>query len=242
ILRLEADCPKYDQLKKDFLENSPVIKKLREDYADVLELLSNKTGRNVRNPEDVDYIYDLLFIQNNYYPGWPDWAQEGSKTLEDMRYLTAFSFQSICYTPEMQRLKGGPLLKELVKNLNDKQTGVMDKRRKFFMYSSHDTTVAVILHTMGVFDIQIPVYASLIMLELRQIESVGLNDTYHVKILLRNETNRDPYVLTVPNCGDPCTLETFNELMKSNIPGNWNKECEPDLNYQLYETVGFNIG
>jgi hypothetical protein len=130
---------------------------------------------------------------------------------------------------------------ELVTNLNDKKTGTMDKRRKFFMYSGHDTTVAVILHTMGVFDPQIPVYASLVTLELWQKEFES-NTTYHVKIFLRNETDREPYLLTVPNCGDPCTLEAFNELMKPNIPVDWNADCQRHSNQKFYDTVGFNVG
>ena len=43
------------------------------------------------------------------------------------------------YTDEFKRLKGGPLLKYLIQNMKDRRDKIMDERRKFFMYSAHDT-------------------------------------------------------------------------------------------------------
>ena len=81
----------------------------------------------------------------------------------------------------MQRLRGGPLVQELLKNFNEKVSQKLDKRRKFLMYSGHDTTLAVLLNTLGVFDPQLPPYASMVILELWEQDN-ELNTTYNVKV------------------------------------------------------------
>ena len=62
LLRMNAECPKYKKLKEHMLKHSEEAKQLRKRYESVFELLNNKTGKKVETAEDVDYIYDALFI------------------------------------------------------------------------------------------------------------------------------------------------------------------------------------
>ena len=125
--------------------------------------------------------------QHVHYGTWPDWAPEGSSTLEALRNITKFSFLALAYNLEMQRLRGGPLVHELLHNFNEKASSVMDKRRKFFMYSGHDTTLAVLMNTIGVYDPhELPPYASVLILELWEQEN-EINSTYNVKVTPRNQ-------------------------------------------------------
>ena len=42
----------------------------------------------------------------------------------------------------------------------------------------------------------------------------------------RNETDRDPYVLTLPNCDAFCPLKKFDQLTSHLRPKNWSVECQ----------------
>jgi len=81
-----------------------------------------------------------LFIQRLYNFTMPDWTNKiYPKYQQQLDDVSAFSFRMITYTAEMKRLKGGPLVKELIKNINSKVDQSLDARRKFFMFSAHDT-------------------------------------------------------------------------------------------------------
>lgn len=85
-------------------------------------------------------IPKLSFLKKIYNFTLPEWTEKIFPKYEDRLYaLDAFSFKMKSYTLELQRLKGGPLLKELISNMKGKMNQTMDVRRKFFMYSGHDT-------------------------------------------------------------------------------------------------------
>jgi len=64
----------------------------------------------------------------------------------------------------MQRLRIGPLLKDIVHKMKRKVNG--SEGRKMFLYSAHDTTVASLLNTLEVFNDMPPPYASAVIMEL----------------------------------------------------------------------------
>ena len=79
--------------------------------------------------------------------------------------------------------------------------------RKVYIYSGHDTTVAPILHTLGVFNGLAPPYASAILVEL--LDTNGL----YVKISYRNDSSPSPYPLTIPGCDHLCPLDKFKSRL-----------------------------
>lgn len=81
----------------------------------------------------------------------------------------------------MKRLWGGPLLNLLIKNMqaiavplggssnpDDAHSVSHGVNRKMLMYSAHDSTLARIMNTMGVFDPHCPPYAAALFVELHQ--------------------------------------------------------------------------
>lgn len=60
----------------------------------------------------------------------------------------------------------GPLIKEMVRNMEKKASGKLDPDRKMFMYSAHDETVANLLQGLQVFNQIPPPYFSSIIMEL----------------------------------------------------------------------------
>jgi len=80
--------------------------------------------------------------------------------------MTAFSFKIMTYTEELKRLRMGPLLGEIVSNMKGRVEKKLDSRKKLFVYSAHDTTVASLLNTLDVFNMLPPPYASAVFVEL----------------------------------------------------------------------------
>jgi len=128
----------------------------------------------------------------------------------------------ITYTEQMKRLKGGPLIKEMIEHMNDRISGTLDKRRKLFMFSAHDTTVSTFLNSLDIYNMIPPTYASLVLIDLLKNETSGQN---LVRISFKNTTDLEPYVLTIPGCEPLCPIEQFIRLAKPIIPEDWDAEC-----------------
>ena len=125
------------------------------------------------------------------------------------------------YNKEAKRVKCGPLLKNIIQNLDKKINGTIDE--KFWQYSGHDTTVASLLQCLGVFDGDQPDYAGAVFIELHQNEE----NQYEV-VLLYRKSPVEVKNLIIPNCSLYCPLEKFKELTKYVIPDDWEKECNSD--------------
>ena len=148
---------------------------------------------------------------------------------EELRDL---SFTVDTFTQEMKRLKGGPFVKEMVEHFDcvvDKTISPPD--RKMFMYSAHDTTVAPVLHTLGVFNMIAPPYASMVVVEL--LDRQGLV----VRVSYKNDSSAQPHVLTIPGCQQLCPLDRFKDLTASIRPADWRAECGLDTEDQTVQKV-----
>jgi len=51
-----------------------------------------------------------------------------------------------------------------------------------------------------------------------------------LQLLYRNNTStRNLFILNMPNCGQPCHLDTFLELTRPVVPIDWDHECHTTL-------------
>jgi len=95
--------------------------------------------------------------------------------------------------------------------------------KNVYLYTGHDSTVSMLLCTLGVYVPDIPEYAAAVVVELLEED----ND-YYVQLSYKNETyNKVAHILSHPNCTTPCPLATFQEIMAPFIPGDVEKECNP---------------
>ena len=100
------------------------------------------------------------------------------------------SFKLDTWTPEMTRLRAGPLLKTLWQRMDSiakqvRHKGSFEGEQKVVMYSAHDTTVAYFLNSIGAFDPPVaPAYASCVIIELFQNSS----GEFDIRLLFRNDT------------------------------------------------------
>ncbi|ODN05943.1 Lysosomal acid phosphatase [Orchesella cincta] len=221
LIRFKRKCPKFDELFDDFIHNSPMMKKINEDNKELYANLSANSGVNITTINEIDSFYATLFVEEFKGLDIPEWGRP-LKTDEHFQYLYNLSFQAKTYTPELQRLRTGPLVKYLTDNVNERVHNASLKTKMFFL-SGHDITLVDILNTFGVFDLHRPTYASVFILELHQDPNT---EKFFVEFFLRNDTTREPYKLTMPGCEFQCPLESFQNYTKRIIPNNWAAECQ----------------
>jgi lysosomal acid phosphatase len=101
-------------------------------------------------------------------------------------------------------------------------------KTKFFMYSAHDTTLVNVLNTLGLLDLQIPPYSSAFIMELHKKRNE--DGFYFVNILYRNETEKVPYKMVLPNCTFDCGYQQFTDFVRpfSVTSLDWDQECVVD--------------
>jgi len=224
LLSSHADCPRFDELQKE-IATGQFMRDIFVKNRDLFEYISTHAGENITDIVRLDYIYDTLLIENIYNKTLPDWTKRvfPDGTLEwkgKFKELRDLSFTVDTLNHELKRLKGGPFVKEMIQHFDMlAESTLKPANRKIFMYSGHDTTVAPVLHTLGVFNMIAPPYASMILVEL--LDRSGLV----VRVSYRNDSSHEPYVLTIPGCQQLCPLAQFKDLTADIIPADWRKEC-----------------
>ena len=215
LLSSHANCPRFTQLQEE-IEQGAWMQNIYRKNQELFDFISNKTGTRITDIVKLDYIYDCLLIENDNNLTLPAWT---NSIFPDGKFkeLRDLSFTVDTLTDELKRLKGGPLVKEMIQHFDEVRQNKTDM--KVYMYSAHDTTVAPLLHTLNVFNSLAPPYASLVLVEL--LEREGL----HVKLSYHNESGRPPYSLSLPGCEELCPLERFRSLTAQFIPGDILTEC-----------------
>lgn len=71
----------------------------------------------------------------------------------------------------------GPLLKQILRGMEEKSKK-LESKRNMFLYAGHDSTVSNLMMALKVWDEQIPVYNIMSIIELHHV-----NDVYGVKVI-----------------------------------------------------------
>ncbi len=217
VISNHAKCSKLEKLEKA-LDEDPEIKSLVDANAWLFQYLTEHSGANITNLWDIDYLFDVLFIEKLYNKSLPAWTQ---KVFPDqMRPLKDLTFKLNTWNGEMKRLRAGPMIQHILDHFNG---FIKDEHSlKLLMLSGHDTTLSAFLNGLDLFDPPIgPPYASMIIVELHKSPS-----DYFVRFSYRNETERAPYNLTLNQCSFDCPLRQLELLTQDLRPDNWAHECE----------------
>ncbi|XP_047472576.1 prostatic acid phosphatase-like isoform X1 [Penaeus chinensis] len=221
LLSVDQSCPR---IQKELVrqEELPVVKNVTQESQELFQFLTEKSGQNVTTILDVDYLYDTLRIEALYNLTLPDWTHD---VLPAMKELSDFSFEIVALSEELKRLRAGPIIGEMGKNMREKVAG-NTPQQKMFMYSAHDTTLAQLLLGLGVFNNVAPPYATTFIIELHKHNE----NEHYVKMFLRNDTKiiDPPYELHLPGCPDPCTLDDWLSITSQVVPEDWAAECKSD--------------
>ncbi|KAK6165528.1 hypothetical protein SNE40_022442 [Patella caerulea] len=207
-----TSCPKEEELRRNYLTTSKKFKKFNgnNDMKMLFQTISRMAGYR-DDPVDMGKfgkIADAVYCELKHNMPQPDVIKQNLDIL--MEWFNTSRRYYGPSTPEIIRIKTGPLVSKMVQSIENKVTDP-DSRDKLFLYSAHDTNVISLLSGLGCFnDIQ-PPYSSAVILELRKVEAM-----YYIHVLYRNDSSVDPYPFSVPGCGDEnkkCALSDFKRAM-----------------------------
>jgi hypothetical protein len=248
FINFGATCPRFAELKKEYIQSSPYARSINEDPENqqLFEYVSKHTGLSITDFELISDLYDTLKIQQTYNLTLPAWTKEVFP--EKMGKLAPIFFDERVLVPtvEAKRVKAGPLLKFITKNMDVKRHSPdltkeeidQHKKAKMYVLSGHDTTSSIFLGALGVFDTQFPSYASAAIVEMHKGDpsqpETNVADHY-VKVFFRNDTSVPPYEFEIPKCGYPCRLDTFKSLFADlMIDGKeWETACKSGGDKQI---------
>ncbi|XP_025738000.1 prostatic acid phosphatase isoform X2 [Callorhinus ursinus] len=221
------DCPRFKELKEETLKSTEFQERLHP-YKDFIETLPTFTGYHTQDLFGMwTKVYDPLFCESVHNFTLPSWATEDTMTkLKELSELCILSIYGIHKQKEKSRLQGGILVSEILNHM--KSATQPSNHRKLVMYSAHDTTVSGLQMALDVYNGILPPYASCHIMELYLEKG-----EYFVEMYYRNETQHEPYPLTLPGCTSSCPLTEFAELVAPVIPQDWSMECMTTSNDQV---------
>jgi len=233
------NCPRYQNMQHDVWVKNPVPEVVTENtkYKDLWDTV--RKGAGVTDTiENMWYIPDSIkieYLNNLTLPAWVT-----PSIFDHLMSFKDLGFQMMVYNRSMARLAGGNLLKKIQSNMKAKIE--KESKRKMFMYSAHDDTVAPLLAALGVYNNLAPPYASCVLVELWQDVSNG----YYVRVLYRNDTSivpKNPLLLTIPGCAENCSWSDFLKTTKESIPVDYEAECRLPpgtlVHQKLHDSVGY---
>ncbi|KAL1506808.1 hypothetical protein ABEB36_006099 [Hypothenemus hampei] len=213
-------CPRY---KKLLMERSklPEIKEYMKKYDKTFSILEKKTNRSM-NVLQAFFINNLFDIQTAI--GYPleEWSADVYP--EPLHSLVLDMYYSMISTTEMSRINAGFFLKKLLfateKEIN---TTLETSRKKIFLYSAHETNVAILLGKLAdAYSLTaIPPYGSYVIFELHKI-----NDSFGFKMFYQDYQQHHPKPLKIRGCSQDyfCSFQDFYHLVEELLPDG-DEEC-----------------
>ncbi|CAF3362231.1 unnamed protein product, partial [Rotaria sp. Silwood2] len=113
----------------------------------------------------------------------PSWASPSVMT--QLEQFPALSLYQVFSFPETNKIRGGPLVRDIMENIRNLIANKTDGR-KGKIYSGHDITVAAVLSFLGVNYIHQPPYASALLLDLYHLAD---DNSYALKVEYLNSTD-----------------------------------------------------
>ncbi|GFR10041.1 testicular acid phosphatase homolog [Trichonephila clavata] len=220
-LNFRSFCPQATLETLKVMESREVREYLQK-HKNMLDDLLRITGVQTCGRWNIILLYDTLFIEKKYNLTIPKEIEPYWNEFEELA-LTAL--QWAYGSPEIVRLRAGPLLQNIIENMNRKVAGDMPKR-KVQMYCSHDVIISALLLAMNITDVPRPPYAATLLIELHQMP----DHTKSVRLLYLNSSNPEqeieqPHLLYLDGCTEFCPLQQFIESTRHMIPEDWSKEC-----------------
>ncbi|VDO42807.1 unnamed protein product [Haemonchus placei] len=204
----DINCP---TIKQEFsaLWRSELVRRMESENKELVEYLREKTGIPNFEFRQLWMVFDNLFcmLQHNDTHKWPSWVN--ASIFDRIHKLYDASSRLKYHTDVLRRLRGGPLLKDIIQRFEAKINGNLGDKPKLYAYSAHDTTLAAMLAAMGIYPERFPPYASAVLLELHKKDGRFVLEVYY-----KNVTDVDElYHYNIPGCEDPCTLDAFKSAM-----------------------------
>ncbi|CAF0850005.1 unnamed protein product, partial [Didymodactylos carnosus] len=218
LLGINSVCAKFDN-SKEKVKNLDEVKQIDKRNAELYKYLENNTQlNNVNLMDNMQMLADTIYIESQYdvTPGWATPTVQG-----ELEVLHGLSLYYLYSNSDVKRLRGGPLLNNILENINN----IIQKNengRKAKLYSADDVVLAAILSLLGINYIHQPVYSSAIFIDLYQTDN-----TYAIQVSYLNSTNTT-FTHKLDGCPDLlCPLDTFKSIYQSQLPTQtMDSECQ----------------
>ncbi|XP_055947727.1 prostatic acid phosphatase-like [Argiope bruennichi] len=226
-LETDSDCPRAVEEQQKVIQSHEGQRILKE-HEEMFRNLSVYSGYPIANWTKASYLHDVLSIEKKYNLTVPTWVEPYWDELTNVSNLSFFwSYNS----PLLHRLRAGPLIQRIIANMDAKINGMITNL-KFQIYSAHDTTIAVVLDALNLFNMIAPPYASALLFELFEMPD-GVKT---VRMLYQNsskpEEKIDPLqILILEGCSEFCPLDFFINFTSPLIPEDWDRECQLDKTF-----------
>ncbi|CAF3532966.1 unnamed protein product [Rotaria sp. Silwood1] len=214
-----SSCDRYGDLVEE-LRKSPRIQRLNNEYRDLFQYLEKHTNQSISDIFIAWDVADTTLIEA-IYNVTPAWVTP--PILRQLRQVSDLCFYHLFYSSEINRLRGGPLLREILQNIENLISNNANGR-KAKIYFGHDVTISAILAYLGVNYVHQPPFASGLFFDLYQQD----DNSYAIQLEYLNITNsRSTHIMTLPECFNAmCPLDTFIQLYQAKLPQDMDKECE----------------
>ncbi|XP_052792268.1 prostatic acid phosphatase-like [Mya arenaria] len=226
LLCTDSLCPLFIQEKAAFAV-SPELDEIKNKYNKLFETVSQYSGEE-NSLNGTSQVIDPLYCQKvSNYP-LPDWVTDDifNELLELKEAHTEFWIpKDIAY------LRGGPLVKQMMEHMTKMQAFQDDSLQHLFIYSAHDSTVVSLLQTLDLFNNKVPHYTACVLVELFESD-----DGFFVQVSYRNETDSDPYILTIDGCDEMCPLDSFLRIYMSLQTLDIEKACAVNSSEQVHSS------
>ncbi|KAH3840399.1 prostatic acid phosphatase-like isoform X2 [Dreissena polymorpha] len=214
-------CEMFNKLMNETLMNltNPRMQEMLSEYSELFAHVAEHSGEP-NSVKGMDKVLDPLFceyVSQDTGKTLPSWVREDTDVLGQLLELRDM-YAEFSVPGTFAYLKGGSLLKEMINHMIGKVNDTVAQR--LFLYSAHDTTVIALLQTMGLFNYKAPPYTACILVELLEKDS-----DYFVQILYRNDSNSEPYVIEINDCGTKCPLQMFVDKYLPSLPENIVEAC-----------------
>jgi len=213
-------CPKLEQYQREFIESdmwqkhyNKITKPLLIEVQQALGLEYNLTS------EGLVHIADCLFTHMCHSFPIPSTISQDlvTRIVQEVlvRWYGTFSYPTI---QESAKVGIGFLIGEIWQAM---QEAMMEsKARKFYLYSGHDYTVMPLLQAFNASDYKWSPYASMVQLELLEVNN-GTNTDYAVRLLYLGQERIIPYCRS-----SPCSLAQFSDYIKEIVSSDPKTDCE----------------
>lgn len=215
-IAMKKPCPVYEEALKEIYK-SPKILEINEKNKDLYEYLTNHTGSPIKDILAVEFLYNTLEIEKENNFTLPNWTE--AVFPDKMKYLASLSLAIFTDTTLMKRLRAGPLLKEILENMQNHESKESDKK-KLFLYSGHDITLVSLMSAFGFDDLLKPGFGAAFNIELHKDKEKS-----YVKFFYRQQAITPKMEIFLNTCGNPCELPILISVLKDVTPVNWEEEC-----------------
>lgn len=235
LLRGFERCPTIDHRLTNLYSSAQFLK-LQREYAPLMEMVANVTGREIRDFRDYYWVYDVLVVQKSHQMlkrlevllDEDNWSR-----IQELGNLVNY----LKYTRKLQQnLGAGPLMQTVLDSFSKVVTDHTREKVKYIHMSAHDSTLESIFATLDIDGMYpelqgVPPYGSQIIFELHRDDETK---EYSVQVVIRLGYDADfvAYPLGGKCSNQLCTWNTFKSHIKAKSAlsiQSWCQKCNNDF-------------